>query len=771
MEEMAGIYEIAQIAKVSPSAVANWRTRFLDFPLPAFELKAGPVFRMAQVQLWLSQRREHVTARIPMYDRMAGIREDSTSLVESVRETVAKMQKEGTTSSRPGMLLGRIQSGKTRAFLGVIAHSFDIGYDVAVILTKGTKSLAKQTLSRVKQDFSEFIEDDQVQAYDVMFVPKLSTFDLNHKLILVTKKEDDNLDRLLDMFQNKYPSLGSKRLLIVDDEADLASNSFRKKNGVAQPGVISNQIDRLREIVSECSFLQVTATPYALYLQPESGPDTSEGKLFLPKRPAFTVLLPTHSGYVGGDQYFRDSNEEGSAASYLFHEVPLSELDALRQPDRRRLKVENALTEKNAEVLRDAIVSFIVGGTIRRLQQAALAERQEKYSFLFHTEQKRSSHDWQQAVAEAIQVQLAAHANTSSPLYHQLVTKAYFDLKRSSVSQSISFPTVDEVTLGTTDVLTTGQLMVNIVNSDQDIDRLLDSEGQLHLRNPFNIFIGGQILDRGITIKNLIGFYYGRNPKTFQQDTVLQHSRMYGARSSQDLCVTRFFAPLHIYRVMRKINDFDSALREGFEDKTNNRAIYFIERDTADNLIPCAPNKLMFSKLTSVRPGKRMLPVGFQTLAPTVGRKALKQLDARLEQLCPADDDSAIIDVSLAKELLTLVYANLEFEAGAEDESKAQAAILEHLAEAVRDQELKGKIFLLAARDRDTSRYRDSGRLSDAPDTKQQAAKAAQEAGDSPVLMLLRQNGREAMGWRDLPFWWPVVLVPKKAVTAVFTIN
>jgi hypothetical protein len=55
-------------------------------------------------------------------------------------------------------------------------------------------------------------------------------------------------------------------------------------------------------------------------------------------------------------------------------------------------------------------------------------------------------------------------------------------------------------------------------------------KGQLRLRTPLNIFIGGQILDRGITIANLIGFYYGRDPQRFQQDTVLQHSRMYGFR-------------------------------------------------------------------------------------------------------------------------------------------------------------------------------------------------------------------------------------------------
>src|SRR4051812_18183998 len=48
------------------------------------------------------------------------------------------------------------------------------------------------------------------------------------------------------------------------------------------------------------------------------------------------------------------------------------------------------------------------------------------------------------------------------------------------------------------------------------------------------------IFDRGITIPNMIAFYYGRNPKTMQADTVLQHSRMYGARDRRDLAVTRF---------------------------------------------------------------------------------------------------------------------------------------------------------------------------------------------------------------------------------------
>ena len=58
--------------------------------------------------------------------------------------------------------------------------------------------------------------------------------------------------------------------------------------------------------------------------------------------------------------------------------------------------------------------------------------------------------------------------------------------------------------------------MITKVNSDGEIKALLDDDGQLRLRNPFNMFIGGQILDRGITINNLIAFLLWPQPKKFQ---------------------------------------------------------------------------------------------------------------------------------------------------------------------------------------------------------------------------------------------------------------
>ena len=768
-ESLIGVFEIAEMANVSASAVANWRKRFPDFPAPLAELKSGPVFSESQIKLWLARRAaaDSTTEVELFYDQLAGKRADPPELRKAVEEVLDQLQKEATSTQRPGILLGRVQSGKTRAFLGVIARAFDRGYDIAVILTKGTKSLAEQTLSRVKEDFREFISADQVDVFDILAVPDLTPYELNRKLIFVVKKEDDNLRRLLTLFRDQYPALRSKSVLIIDDEADLASVSFRKTNGVSTAGVISQQIDQLRDSVTKSAFLQVTATPYALYLQPDDEVVVGGTTLFKPKRPAFTVLLPTHSKYAGGDEYFEKSAEPDSSAFYFYREVPLAERDALKKEDRRRLQIDRVLTDKNAAVLRDAVVTFLVGGAIRRLQQRAAGQWPQKYSFLFHTEQSRSSHEWQERVAMAVRDALVDQAREDSPLFHELVRAAYMDLRRSIELEGVSMPIIEDVMKAVVESLETGQLMITKVNSDNDVKKLLADDGQLKLRTPFNMFIGGQILDRGITISNLIGFYYGRNPNRFQQDTVLQHSRMYGARSSADLAVTRFYAPQHVYQVMKRIHEFDVALREAYESGGPEGGVHFIQKDPSNRLIPCSPNKLLFSDVVSIRPGRRLVLSGFQTVYKTHGAKNLEALDKRVDELVGAAQEPVLIDIADGVELLKLAYENLEFDDTTDDDRKAHIAALEHLSRTCKKPQLKGKVWLMVEKDRAMRRYREEGRFSNAPDTKQQGL-ARSKAEDIPALMLLRQNGEEAKGWRGLPFWWPVIVTPRSAATAIF---
>ena len=56
------------------------------------------------------------------YSRLSKEREDSADLISVVMDTADGLTAQVTDENRPGMLLGKIQSGKTRAFLGIIAE-------------------------------------------------------------------------------------------------------------------------------------------------------------------------------------------------------------------------------------------------------------------------------------------------------------------------------------------------------------------------------------------------------------------------------------------------------------------------------------------------------------------------------------------------------------------------------------------------------------------------------------------------------------------------
>src|SRR5712691_9815032 len=72
---LIGLYEIAEMANVSPSAVANWRKRFTDFPTPLAELKSGPVFGESEIKRWLARRKASDSQEVELfYDQLASKR-------------------------------------------------------------------------------------------------------------------------------------------------------------------------------------------------------------------------------------------------------------------------------------------------------------------------------------------------------------------------------------------------------------------------------------------------------------------------------------------------------------------------------------------------------------------------------------------------------------------------------------------------------------------------------------------------------------------------
>jgi hypothetical protein len=683
--------------------------------------------------------------------------------------TVEKLSEQSTTNEHPGMLLGKIQSGKTRTFLGVIALAFDNGFDVAIVFTKGTRALVQQTLARLNSEFRQELDADLMHVFDIMALPEpLAEYELQHKLVIVCKKEDDNIRRLDAALFHTNQELGTRRTLIVDDEADFASIGFRRtrEQGI-QMNRIAAQIDELRQRLSSASFLQVTATPYSLYLQPETPvvPDTHE--VFLPTKPAFTELVPVHDRYIGGEYYFEESLEEESVASFLHVPVTPQELEILRERDRRRFKLEDCLVSDAVRSLRRSVVTFIVGGWIRRWQDEQARATPRKFSFIVHTDTRRPAHEWQEEIAHEIISQLKSAVRTGKALVRTLITEAYDDLAQSVRVIEGRLPPLEQVIGGFGTALT----MVNTsrVNCDRDILALLDESGQLKLRTPFNIFIGGQILDRGLTIANLVGFFYGRSPNRFQQDTVLQHSRMYGVRPEDDLAVTRFYTTVDIYNAMRTIHTFDSALREAFERGGHDAGVVFLRADPQRRVIPCSPNKILLSTVTTVRPSDRFLPVGFSTDKKS---RAMRHIDAidRLVRSAAGTDPEApfLLDLDVAEEIVKHIDASLVADPGQSWNGTAFVAIMTHLANTNPEELQRGQVACLVRGDRDLAKIRPSGRLQSAPDSRgeREIMEAFQRA--RPALFLFRQNGKRQAQWNGCPFWWPVLRAPSQGRTVIF---
>ncbi len=485
-------------------------------------------------------------------------------------------------NNEPILLFGEIQSGKTRTFIGVIAESFDRGYEVCIVLTKNTIALAEQTYKRLDKDYLELIDGNEIALYDVMQIPNsVPGVVLNKKIIIVVKKQKHNIKKLLE-FYAKYERLKAKKLLIIDDEADFTSIGFKKDtseiDGVSV-NVIMGLVDRIRQSLSvECTFLQVTATLYCLYLQPK-GHNIINKCLYYPTRPEITNIVPNHDKYIGGRFYFEEAEDSESPASFLFVEIPAKEL--------KRFTARNGIEfKKNQEELKTfklSILNYIVATAIRDLQET---NKRYKSSFLIHIDQKIINQNLQtQFVIEYID--FIKNEINSTELITQ-IENSYAALIESIIIAKGDVVTYNEVEKLVKSFLINEEISITTVNSENEVRYLLDRNGQLGLKTKLNIFIGGNVLDRGITIESMLGFYYGRNPNIFQQDTVLQHSRMYGARKIEDLAVTRFYTSARIYIAMKQMYEFDSELRLAFVKGKNNDGVIFIYADSSKNMTLCS---------------------------------------------------------------------------------------------------------------------------------------------------------------------------------------
>ena len=181
----------------------------------------------------------------------------------------------------------------------------------------------------------------------------------------------------------------------------------------------------------------------------------------------------------------------------------------------------------------------------------------QKYAYVIHTAVAQQAHDRVANITKTLIYQLKEKAEEHIVYIEKLLQESYRDISNSVVEFGFEIPEYKEIKEDFYSAIVQG-VKVSVINAKDDINKYLNEDtGELKLRTPFSMFVGGQVLDRGNDL----------------------------------LSITRFYTTRKIYESMVRITEIDVALRDDIRHNRFEDGICFIERrgDTASTakIVPC----------------------------------------------------------------------------------------------------------------------------------------------------------------------------------------
>ena len=392
------------------------------------------------------------------------------------------------------LCLGKVQSGKTAFFISSIALAFDNGYDIAYVIGGTKNNLLSQNKDRIR---SEFANNDDIL---IMDINNADTAKIKHQvdsgskvILMVLKHKASTSETNLANLEKLTSSLCDIPSLIVDDEGDEYSPGSKKK-----PLTISQSILTCVNYIKRGTYLIVTATPQSNLLLSTTLNNLS---------PDSCVLVNPGIGYTG---------------AAVFH-------DSINNPLVVSAKDTDDFELGIPKSFREAFKFFLIGAAVRVLRGDS-----SQHNMLIHPSAKTDIQNVVYSkVKDELQNIMSVISNPQSFGYDDLVNE--FKLVYDDMEKNIKnyFPPFDEVipqiekNLNKTDVF-----QINTRDSsDREIDEGVDKFYK------YKVFVGGNMLERGITIKNLSVTYIYRTAKHVPLDNALQRARWFGYKASYlDLC-------------------------------------------------------------------------------------------------------------------------------------------------------------------------------------------------------------------------------------------
>ena len=227
--------------------------------------------------------------------------------------------------------MGHVQAGKTANYTGLIAKAADQGYNLFIVFTGTTNSLREQTQGRLEKE-RLFGNDDPESVRKPALENRWQSFTTNeedgdfkfnldssfligdHPRIIIAKKFHTVLDNIVDFLRNTETEiLDTKKLLLIDDEADYASintlndeeNEQEEISEETKNATKTNEsLRRIRNYFRCNAYVGYTATPFANVLIDPHYIDDELGRTLYPRD--FIVSLQQPEEYFGTKNSFQN---------------------------------------------------------------------------------------------------------------------------------------------------------------------------------------------------------------------------------------------------------------------------------------------------------------------------------------------------------------------------------------------------------------------------------------------------------------------------------
>lgn len=588
-------------------------------------------------------------------------------------------------SPQTTLLVGQVQSGKTGHYLGIAAAVADKEperFPIFILLTQRLIALQQQTYMDAKHLLTTFDVFDENQEMEFRY-----SLNYPKPKMIVLKKDITPLNKWSEIL-NDRAILGGRSLFIIDDEADATGLNTR----INQDD--QSEMNRLIELLVKSHnayLLQVTATPHAIFLQ-------NSESIFRPKS---HLYFEPGKDYLGGNFFYPIDRNELPCDPYVFQTTEDGELALLQASDNDDLP----------RGLRESIFTFLLTAAYRIGFQL-----DKQCNFLLHPSAKTVDHN---LIYKKVDRYIRDIQNTfDSPKVVEALQKSYDNLRLTKPQ----LPTYSKLVK---EVRRTAIKVVIMNSAPGNTSRELPDTGA-------NIFIGGNVLSRGIVIPRLQTIYYCRTAQRLTIDTYWQHSRAFGY--DRDPALVRLFMPPRLYSSFVQMSDSIFQLFEILKSSKTNE----IQVHTPRGLAPTRSAVVEDLAAGCIIGGAHHFPVN-------PNQDNLFKLDGLMSKY-DGGEPFYLIDFQVA---VNLLQACNEEELGQIPSKQFEYSI--------QNINKDNKVVLIVRRERSISTG--TGTLISPNDRK-----LANGFVDDSVLILYRLQGETANGWLGNPFWIPNVKLPKKHV-------